>query len=252
MGWLSLHHLVVFFLEIWSVLSFRPYFLSWCACYIVRSRAIGIGQFGAIHVTVLWWGMWGSGLKGNNMACSALCWFSVTSLTTHQQVGPFWCFFLGRWVCINYRTLWVSPMNSPLRLGVSPTAIIPTSFSSQGFLGLISMHRNLALHGLSHSSVVPPGLSKRKYGTAPAASCHFACSEPPAASFLWVLSTPAGLDECFFLNSLVVRLPYILIFWKFCLFFIFKFFVALHLVVQGGKVYLPMPPSWLEVLNAFN
>ena len=27
----------------------------------------------------------------------------------------------------------------------------------------------------------------------------------------------------------------------------FKFVVVLLLVVQGGKVYLPMPPSWLEV-----
>ena len=31
-------------------------------------------------------------------------------------------------------------------------------------------------------------------------------------------------------------------------FFVFKFFVALLLVVQGGTEYLPMPPSWLEVL----
>ena len=33
-----------------------------------------------------------------------------------------------------------------------------------------------------------------------------------------------------------------------CCFFVFKFVVILLLVVQGGKVYLPMHPSWLEVL----
>ena len=32
-------------------------------------------------------------------------------------------------------------------------------------------------------------------------------------------------------------------------FFVFKFVVVLLLVVRGGKVYLPMPPSWPEVQN---
>ena len=58
---------------------------------------------------------------------------------------------------------------------------------------------------------------------------------------------PASLDECFFFNSLAVRLPYSLIFWQFWLFFVFKFVVVLLLVVRGGTVYLPMPPCWPEV-----
>ena len=66
---------------------------------------------------------------------------------------------------------------------------------------------------------------------------------PPAAP----LCPPVSLDECFFFNSLVVRLPYSSIFWQFWLFFVFKFVVVLLLVVQGGKVYLPTPPSWPEV-----
>ena len=49
-------------------------------------------------------------------------------------------------------------------------------------------------------------------------------------------------DEC----SLVVRLPYSLISCQFWLFFVFKFVVVLLLVVGGGTVYLPMPPSWPE------
>ena len=58
---------------------------------------------------------------------------------------------------------------------------------------------------------------------------------------------PSGLDECFFFNSLVIGLPYSLIFWQFWLCFVLKFVVVRLLVVQGGNMYLPMPPSWLEV-----
>ena len=47
---------------------------------------------------------------------------------------------------------------------------------------------------------------------------------------------PTRLDECFFFNSLVVRLPCSSIFWQFWLSFVFKFVVVLLLVVQGGKV----------------
>ena len=69
-------------------------------------------------------------------------------------------------------------------------------------------------------------------------------SSPPGMS---VSAPPTSLEECFFVNSLVVGLPYSLIFCHFCLFFVFNFFVVLLLVVQGGKVYLPMSPCWLEV-----
>ena len=34
---------------------------------------------------------------GNNGTCSALCRFSVTSPTAHNQSGSFWCWFLGGW-----------------------------------------------------------------------------------------------------------------------------------------------------------
>ena len=63
-------------------------------------------------------------------------------------------------------------------------------------------------------------------------------------SLLPVSSPPSGLDECFFFNFSVVKLQYSSIFWQFWLFFVFKLFVVLLLVVWGGKVYLPMPPSW--------
>ena len=78
--------------------------------------------------------MWGRGPRGNNAACSALTWLSVT----HKQIGPFWCWFLGGWVCVCSRAPWVSPADSPVRLGVCPTAATPTDFYRQKFRGSIS------------------------------------------------------------------------------------------------------------------
>ena len=79
------------------------------------------------------------------------------------------------------------------------------------------------------------------------------CQLPPCheSSLPWlpISPPPTGLDECFFFNSLVVGLSYSSIFCQFCLFIVFKFVVVLLLVVQGGTVYLPMPPSWPEVCN---
>ena len=72
---------------------------------------------------------------------------------------------LGGWVYVSSRTLWVSPTNSLVRLGVSPAAATPTHFYSQKFWGFIFPHWNPALHGLSHSPVVPPSLSSCKCGT---------------------------------------------------------------------------------------
>ena len=46
---------------------------------------------------------------------------------------------------------------------------------------------------------------------------------------------PTCVDDCFF-KSLVVRLPYSLIFWQFWLFFVFRLFVILRMVVRGDKV----------------
>ena len=44
-GWLSLHHLVILFLELFSVLSLG-HVLSQQACYMVRGRALGVHQGG--------------------------------------------------------------------------------------------------------------------------------------------------------------------------------------------------------------
>ena len=68
--------------------------------------------------------------------------------------------------------------------------------------------------------------------------CHM--SSPPQ---LPISAPPSSLNECFFFNSFVVEFPYSLILYHFWLFFVFKFGVVLLLVVGGGKVYLPIPPS---------
>ena len=81
--------------------------------------------------------MWGRGLRETNGACSTLCQFSVTPSTTHNQIGPLWCCFLSGWVCVRSRPLHVSPTNSLVRLGVSPTsASTPTGVFNQWFEAL--------------------------------------------------------------------------------------------------------------------
>ena len=51
-GWLSFHHLVLFW-ELWSVLTSGPYFLFWCTCYILRGRALGIHEWCNPHCCIV-------------------------------------------------------------------------------------------------------------------------------------------------------------------------------------------------------
>ena len=111
--------------------------------------------------------------KGNNVPCSALSQLSGTSPASHKQIGPFLCWFPGGWVFVHSRAPWVSPTNSPVRLGVSSAATIPTDFCSQRFWGFISPGWNPGLR-VSHSPVVPPGLSTHECKTAPSSSRHLA------------------------------------------------------------------------------
>ena len=70
----------------------------------------------------------------------------------------------------------VSPMNSPVRLGVSPTATsTPTGVFNQRFEALFPRW-NPGLGGLSRFPVVPPSLSACKCGTTQSTICHFSGS----------------------------------------------------------------------------
>ena len=108
--------------------------------------------------------------------------------------------------------------------------------------------------GLCRSPVISPSLFTHKSGTSQSTSHCSTCPSLRAAALPQVLSahlpvsTPAtSPHECFFFNSLFVRLPCSLVFWQFWLFFIFKLVVILLLVVRGSKAYLPTPPSCLEL-----
>ena len=156
--------------------------------------------------------MWGRGPIGSNSTCSALCQFSVTPSTTHNQIGPFWCCFLGGWVCICSRSLWVSPTNSPVSLGVSHAAASTSMgvfnqrfealFPGTGVLGCAVCFTPLPFHPVYLcANVGPQGLSATTLWDLLAAawparstirhlpgsaSCHFAgsplrpgCPSPP-------------------------------------------------------------------------
>ena len=49
------------------------------------------------------------------------------------KLGPSGAASPGGWVCVHSRMLWVSPTNSPVRLGVSSAAAAPTGLFSQRF-----------------------------------------------------------------------------------------------------------------------
>ena len=116
--------------------AFFFFFLSRCACYIKGwSLRCSPGWGNTVRCAVTLYV--GEGPRGNSGACSTLCWFSVTSPITHNQIGPFWCCFPSGWVCVYSRTLWVSPTTSPVRLGVSPAAAsTPTGVFNQWFEAL--------------------------------------------------------------------------------------------------------------------
>ena len=246
-GWLSLCCLVVFFLELWTVLSLGPLFFSVSVRLLCSKRqSLRCSPGRGNPPAVLWHCMWGRGSRGDSVTGSALLVFSHF-LCYPQSNWALLVLISSGWVCVHSRSLWVSPMNSPLRLGVSSTATsTPTGDFNQRLWGFISSCWNPGFCSQPHSLVIPPGLSAHKCGI-PQSSSHLGCE----SSLPWLpVSAPStGLDGCFF-NSLIVGLPYSLIFCQFWLFFVFKF-VVLVLVVWGGTVCLPMPPSWLEVMNLF-
>ena len=131
-----------------------------------------------------------------------------------------------------------------MRLGVSLTLQAPQVYTVRGFEALFPCTRTVGC-----AVCLAPQLFSRcshtqmwDHWVLQPPPCHG--SSPPQ---LAVSAPPTSLDECFFFNSLVVGLPYSSIFWQFWLFFVFKFVVVHLLVVQGGKVYPPMPPSWPKV-----
>ena len=156
----------------------------------------------------------GEGPRGSNGARSTLCQISVTPSATHNQTGPLWCRFPSGWACACPRPLWVSPMTSLMRLGVS-LAAAPTLmgvfnqkfealFPRAGALGcrsalLPAVHpvylcTNVGPQGatghtacpiLCHSEFGPLGLSVCECGAAGSASGQTACPVCPTLRQSW-------------------------------------------------------------------
>ena len=220
--------------------------LSWHTCYVVREGALGSCQGEATHFATLW----GRGQRGNNATCWALSLFQLLSPLPASEWCPSRCCpgadSWGEWACVCSRTLWSPQKDSPERLAVYSATATPRKF--------------LQLQVLRHYfPVLEPWVVQSVLSwhcPLPYCSSQFVCtrmwyclvhqlphhcmSSPP---WLPVSAPPNSLDECFVFNSLVVRLPHSLVFWKFWLFFVFILVIILLLVMRGGEVFLPMPPS---------
>ena len=269
-GWLSLYCLVVFFSGalifsfIWTIF----FNVCWHAYYIVRGWSLRcLPELGNQRCCVMMLYV-GEGSEREQCRLLSSQWLLVTSSATHKQIGPFWSWFPGGWFWVHSRMLGVSPTNSLVRLGVCPAAGTPIGFFSQRFWDFISLHWKPGLFGFSCSPVIPPGLSACECGTSWSASSCLAWST--RHSLTWSIShhplrsstsclaaspfhpscpSPPLLLAWMNVSSLTPWLPdfhTVWFFWQFWLYFVFQFVVVL-LVVQGGKGYLPTPPSWPEV-----
>ena len=85
----------------------------------------------------------GGGVREGTVPLTQLlpCFQSLPPISTSELCLSGADFQVGRVLCM-FRTLWVSPMNSPVRLGVSPTTTTHIDFYSQRFWGFISPHWN--------------------------------------------------------------------------------------------------------------
>ena len=139
-----------------------------------------------MHCSAVWGGR---DQRGNNAAYSALCWLSVTSPATHKQIGPFWCWFPGEWVCVPSGTVWVSPTNLPVRdweFLLLPQH--PQVFSVRGFKALFPCAGTLDC-----TVCLSPHLFLPVYLLA-----NTGLPDRPAATLPQVLSTPAArLHPCY-------------------------------------------------------
>ena len=103
-------------------------------------RASGVQQGGVTLVAGLWCCMCGRGQEGAMALAPLSDGFQSLSLPPVIKLGPSGADSrVGGWACAHSKPLWVSPMNSPVRLGVSPAASsTPTGVFTQRFEALFS------------------------------------------------------------------------------------------------------------------
>ena len=142
--------------------------LSWRICYLKGqslrcSPGRGNADCCAVRLYV------GEGPRGSNGTCSTLHQIPATPCATHNQIGPLWCWFPSGWACAHSRPLCVSPMTSPVRLGVSPAAApTPTGAFNQRFEALFPRAGALDC-AVCFAPRCLSGLSMREWG---AAGCY--------------------------------------------------------------------------------
>ena len=214
------------------------FFFSWCVSFL-RGRSLrcspGRGNAGLCTVTL----HVGEGPRGSNGARSTLHQISVTPSATHNQTGPLWCWFPNGWV---------SPMTSPVRMGVSPAAA-PTPrgifnqrfealFPCAGVLGCSVCFGPRCLSGLSVHKCGASGSSSGQTACAVGPTLrqsrsHHSNASPLCPSCLSPPLLPVWLNVYFLFPWCWTHLP----------------LDSLSvLVVRGGAVCLPTPPSWFSRL----
>ena len=168
------------------------------------------------------------------------------SLPPHNQIGPLWCWFLSGWACAHPRPLWVSPVTSPVRLGVSPAAApTPTGVFDQRFEALFPCAGALGC-AVCFAPRHLSSLSVRQCGAAGSASGQTACPVHPTLRQSRSHHSHAS-PLCPGCPS-----PPLLLVWM-NVYFLFPWcrtplpfdFLSV-LVVRGGAVCLPTPPSWFS------
>ena len=152
--------------------------MSWLACFIKGQRlrcSLGWGNAGHCAVTLYV----GEGLRGSNGTRSTLHRISVFHSATHNLTGPLWCWFPSGWACARPRPLWVSPMTSSVRLGVSPAPVpSPMGIFNQRFEALFPHVEALGC-AVCFTPCRLSGLSVCECGVAGSASGQTACPIRP-------------------------------------------------------------------------
>ena len=218
----------------------------------------------------------GEGPRGSNGARSTLHQISVTRCATQNQIGLFWCWFPSGWACARSRPLWVSPTTSPVRLGVfAAAASIPTGVFTQRFEALFPKHWSPGLSGLLHPPPFARFIYARMWGLLPTAlPAPFSATLSPALLVYLgecgAAGSASGQTACPVRptlrqsrsrhgNASPLRpgclSPPLLPVWM-NVYFLFPWcrtslpfdFLSV-LVVRGGEVCLPTPPSWFSLLS---
>ena len=134
-----------------------------------------------------------------------LAWLAFSYFPHYSQTNWALLVLIPGWMGLCSRALWVSPTNSPGRLGVSPATITPTVLQPEVLrLSFPTLEPRVV------RSILLPSCSSQCISTQ--TWDRLVLQLPPccASSPTWppFSAPPISLNECFFFNSLVVRLPY--------------------------------------------